>query len=495
MAYSKGNYDGPNGIHGVPIWRIGGYALNNTATNLYMVMMTFVSYYLTGFVGASTVLAGSFAMIMRIWDGVTDPFVGMIVDRTNGKFGKNRPFMVLGDAILFIASFIMFNITAKLPMGARLPFFFVVAAIYYIGYTFQCVVTKSAQSCLTNDPKQRPIFALFDGFYNVSILAVLQMYITGPLISKYGEMTSQGLFTELQLTVGVVAAIFTLIAVISIAPKDNAKYFGTGQTQTIGFKDYADVLVHNRAIQMLVLSASTDKLGTQARSGAPSIVLYGVIAGNAALSGLLAGYMTIPNLAFLLFGVGVIATKLGQKRAMVVGSWGAVIGNALLMALWMFGDAKTLSLPGDGNFHGLTFFTVAFVLTYIVTQGLQNISGNIVIPMTADCTDYETYRSGRYVPGLMGTLFSFVDKIVSSFAPMLASVMYAAIGFTDAMPDVNTPETGALRFTTVFLSFGVVMLGSVVNLIAMKFYPLNKEKMEEIQAEVAEIKAKAAQAG
>ena len=34
--------------------------------------------------------------------------------------------------------------------------------------------------------------------------------------------------------------------------------------------------------------------------------------------------------------------------------------------------------------------------------------------MTADCADYEVYRSGRYVPGLMGTLFSFVDKLISS---------------------------------------------------------------------------------
>lgn len=55
-------------------------------------------------------------------------------------------------------------------------------------------------------------------------------------------------------------------------------------------------------------------------------------------------------------------------------------------------------------------------------------AGNIVIPMTADCADYETYRSGKYVPGLMGTLFSFVDKIVSSFAPMIAGLVFAEDG-------------------------------------------------------------------
>ena len=42
-----------------------------------------------------------------------------------------------------------------------------------------------------------------------------------------------------------------------------------------------------------------------------------------------------------------------------------------------------------------------------------------IIPMIADCTDYEMYRSGRFVPGMMGTMFSFIDKIISSFSAMI----------------------------------------------------------------------------
>ncbi len=148
-------YRGENGIHRVPLWRIGGFALNNTATNLYLFLMNYVSYYLVGFVGVVFTVAGSFSMMMRIWDGVTDPFIGFVVDKTNGKFGKNRPFMVIGNAILLVTSFILFHVTHKLPesMPIRFGFFIVISAIYYVGYTFQCVVTKSAQTCLTNDPK------------------------------------------------------------------------------------------------------------------------------------------------------------------------------------------------------------------------------------------------------------------------------------------------------------------------------------------------------
>lgn len=104
MKNDTSKYYGENGIHRVPLWRIGGFALNNSATNLYLFFMGYVAYYLTGFVGIAVVAASSFSMIMRLWDGVTDPFIGFVVDKTNGKFGKNRPFMVIGQAILCITS-------------------------------------------------------------------------------------------------------------------------------------------------------------------------------------------------------------------------------------------------------------------------------------------------------------------------------------------------------------------------------------------------------
>ncbi len=55
----KSKYDVGNGIHRVPTWRIAGYALNNLATNMYMMMMMYIAYFITGWVGLGVVLAGS----------------------------------------------------------------------------------------------------------------------------------------------------------------------------------------------------------------------------------------------------------------------------------------------------------------------------------------------------------------------------------------------------------------------------------------------------
>lgn len=427
---------------------------------------------------------------MRIWDGVTDPFVGSMVDKTNGRFGKNRPFMILGNVILAVTSFVMFHVTHLLPEGARFIFFIVVACVYYLGYTCQCVVTKSAQSCLTNDPKQRPLFASFDAVYNTVLFAGLAI-VAANLAASYesvGGYTSTEFFHTMWLFAAIASGVCTVLAVIAISPKDRSEFFGTGKPIKVGLKDYWDTLKNNRAIQMLVLSASTDKLASSAKTGAVNVAMFACIAGSTLLQGNVTALTTIPTCIATFLAISLLATRLGQKKAMVIGSVGGIITNLALGALWLFGDPTTMtSNPATGAFHWGYFLILHLVLT-IIQGGFQGISGNIVIPMTADCADYEVYRTGRYVPGLMGTLFSFVDKIISSLAPMTAGLVFAACGFTDHNPVMGDVATPQLRLGVVFLAYGIIILGLICNLIAMKFYPLTKEKMAELQNEIVAIK-------
>lgn len=489
-----GKTTNPSGMHRAKLWQIGGFAFNNTATNLYMFMMNFIAYYLTGYVGVGVVVASTLITTMRIWDGVTDPFIGYMVDKTNSKFGKNRPFMVIGNVILAVGSFILLHVTHLLPTGARFIFFVLIYMVYIIGYTFQCVVTKSAQSCLTNDPKQRPLFSIFDGVYNTIVFALIPIFVSSYLVPKHGGFNA-AFFHEFWCYVAAASGILTCIAIYCISSKDRLEYFGTGKVVKIGFKDYWEVLKNNRAIQMLVVAASTDKLASSVRSNSTiGVILYAIICGNYALSGAVADYTSVPNMLILFFGVGWIATRLGQRKAMLFGTWGGLIFTTLSIVLFAVGDPTQLSFPGIAGFAGWNFFTLAFLALYILGQGCMGVSGNIVIPMTADCADYEVYRSGKYVPGLMGTLFSFVDKLISSLAASIVGVMCAMIGFKETLPGVDTPYSPQLKFIGLFCFFGLILFGLICNLIAMKFYPLTREKMEEIQEKIAEIKAQAQQA-
>lgn len=529
------------GIHRAHIWEIGLYALNNTSTNIYLTLVGYISYYLVGIVGVGVVLAGSIVTIMRIWDGVTDPFVGFIVDKTNTKFGKNRPFIVIGNLILFGTTWFMFNIIPTMNTSIRFPVFILIYMVYIIGYTCQCVVTKSAQTCMTNDPKQRPIFAMFDTVYNLLAMSVIiPVYMSGTLqpgytlhmnvpeeadkiaklieqtphleslmeADKSGVMTLSAfynpeMFQFMQLLFGGIAAVFAVCAIIGLWRKDRQEYFGTGKPQLITFKDYADVMAHNRGIQMLVFAASSDKLSSTMKSNSTVMIcLFGIICGNYALMGSNAAITAVPTVVLSLLGMGIIARNMGQKKALIVGTIGSLASAAGLLALMVFGDPTSMSLPEFSLTNPATWanlfslsswslFGVLFVLIYCLMAGFSGIAGSIVIPMTADCADYEVYRSGKYVPGLMGTLFSFVDKIISSFASTFVSLLFAAIGFTAALPTVETKYSTGIFWVTMACFIGAPVVGWLCNVVAMKFYPLSKEKMEEIQDRIAEIKAEA----
>lgn len=529
---------GSNGVHRAKLWEIGFYALNNTSTNLYMSLMAYITYYLVGIIGVGVVLAGSFVTIMRVWDGVTDPFVGMVVDKTNSKFGKNRPFIVIGNLILFSTTFLMFHFVPNLGSSVRFIVFIIIYLVYILGYTAQCVVTKSAQSCLTNDPKQRPIFSMFDVVYNlVAMSVVIPVYMSGTLIPKYtlnsvdnaAELSAllekiptlanvltekdgmsilsgfynPGMFRHLHLIIAAFAAVFAVLAIIGLWRKDRPEYFGTGKVQKVTFKDYADVLAHNRGIQMLVVAASSDKLSLTMQTNATVMVcLFGVICGNYDYFGSQSAIAAIPTVILSLLGMGVIARNLGQKKALIVGTVGSLASAACMLLLFLFGTPTSLVLPifsltkpatWGSLFVGVNWsmFGFLYILFWCLMKGFSGIASSIVIPMTADCADYEVYRSGKYVPGLMGTLFSFVDKIISSLAATFVSVMFALIGFKSTLPTVETPYTSGLFWVTMACFLGAPAIGWILNVIAMKFYPLSREKMVEIQERIVEIKAEA----
>ena len=93
---------------------------------------------------------------------------------------------------------------------------------------------------------------------------------------------------------------------------------------------------------------------------------------------------------------------------------------------------------------------------------------------------------------MMGTLFSFVDKLISSFATTIVAFGVATIGFTERMPDVTDVSNPQIFWMTMFLFIGMPMLGWIIGLIAMKFYPLDDRKMQEVQEEIIRTKLEAA---
>lgn len=156
------------------------------------------------------------------------------------------------------------------------------------------------------------------------------------------------------------------------------------------------------------------------------------------------------------------------------------VGVLVLLLLWKEGvPSRNLSLLSDGSVS-VNLYTVLFIILFGIGYGAYYSTADMPIPMVADCSDYETYRSGKYIPGIMGTLFSLVDKLVSSLSATVVGIAVSIIGIQN-LPTAETPYSSGMNAVVIILFCIVPMLAWAVTLIAMKGYALTGEKMRQIQ--------------
>lgn len=541
-------------------WQIALFPFNNAATNVYFAFYNYFVYWavlaLTGStagaiggvvvssvvaIGVST-FASLFAPLMRVFDGVTDPVLGGMMDKTKTKLGKFRPFMIIGNAMLAFSVIVMM-LVSQLANGIiwlQWVLYIVSYIIYVLGYTCQCAVTKAGQTCLTNDPKQRSQFVIWNMIGMIGSIVLVNVMAGGVLTNEsicqkgiifYEEVAANGgktvseIIAELGANaskytavldslnpdatyvylcgaaygaqfynimvpfVVVVSAIYTIMAVAAIWEKDRPEFWGVA-SEPAKIKDYIGILKGNKEIRWLVLSSGLNKLAsTVATSGTVAFLLYGCLMGD--YNGL---YIPFYALCFVFMGIFFLwgsktAGRKGQKRGVAqftVFAFLFYIGVLIMLCIYDPANAAThLSLFSmEGGFHlTINAYTIFFIILYGCGYGAFNCCDNLTIPMVADCTDYETYRSGKYVPGIMGTIFSLVDKLISSLQTLLLQLFIVVlVPGLNALPGESTPYMDGMQLSCIICFCVLPMLAWLVTTFCMTRYGLSGKKLQEVQA-------------
>jgi Na+/melibiose symporter-like transporter len=475
--------------------------MNNGATNVYFVLiLSYIAQFGNAVLGLAMVFASFMVTGMRVLDAITDPIIGALMDKTKTRFGKFRPFIVIGNAIMAVSVLLLYVITPMIPesvMWLRYVLFVLLYAVWVIGYTFQTSVTRSAQAVLTNDPKQRPLFTIFNTVGSLAGMGIMQ--VVGMVMawdSFAGDYNAKWYSIMTFIGIGI-SVILTVLAVIGIAEKDNEKYFGiAGQQEPVKISEYIRIIRANKPLQRLMVAGGGCKLALAiAQNVTVLIMLYGCMMGN---------YDTF-NMVFMALGYVFSAPfflltvrtsqKHGQKRSLmtyVAVALACYVGVVVLLSMWQQGNpAVNLSLFGE-NGLSINLYTVLFVLFFGVGYGAYYATADMPIPMVADCADYETYRSGKFIPGIMGTLFSLVDKLVSSLAAAVVSIALMCIGISD-LPTKVTPYADKMNIVVIVLFCIIPMIAWALTLLAMKGYSLDGKRIKTIQAVNAARKAAVAE--
>ena len=478
------------GVNRAKLYQLVLFPLNNGATNVYYVLvLSYIATFGSNVLALGTLFASVMVTAMRLCDAITDPIIGALMDRTNGRFGKFRPFMAIGNAIMAVSILILYGITPMIPaamMWARYAAFVGLYFVWVIGYTFQTSCTRSGQTVLTNDPKQRPLFTIFNTVGSLLGMGVMQFF--APILAKNfeGGYSSAGFFRTLAPVGIVMSIVLTILAIIGIWEKDQPKYFGIGgeKTEKVKVSEYIQIIKENKPMQRLMIAGAGTKLALSIANNTTVLcMLYGCMMG--AYDGLYLPMMVLGyvfSVPFFLLSVRT-SQKKGQKASLtkyVSVALVCYVGVFVLLALWGRGDAFHLSLLGENGF-AINLYTVLFILFFGIGYGAYYATADMPIPMVADCSDYETYRSGKYIPGIMGTLFSLVDKLVSSLSATVVGIAVTFIGL-NTLPTQYDPYTPGMNVVVIVLFCAIPMLAWAATLIAMKGYSLTGEKMKEIQA-------------
>lgn len=465
------------------------FPLNNGATNVYYVLvLSYIATFGNNVLGIGMIFASFLVTGMRLFDAVTDPIIGALMDRTNGKFGKFRPFMIIGNLIMAISIYFLYVITPCIASEneiLRYVLFIAAYAIWVIGYTFQTSATRSGQTALTNDPSQRPLFTIFNTIGSLIGMGTMQ-FIAPILAKKYEGGYSAYEFYAMMAPIGIVISIIlTIFAVIGIWEKDQAKYFGLGEEkkQKVKLSEYIEILKGNTPLQRLMVAGAGCKLALSIANNTTVLcMLYGCMMGNydgLYLPMMILGYaFSVP---FFLLSVKT-SQKKGQKASLIRYVSIALIcyvGVFVLLMLWGKSDKFVLTVF-DGKSLSLNLYSIFFILLFGTGYGAYYATADMPIPMVADCSDYETYRSGKYIPGIMGTLFSLVDKLVSSLSATVVGITVGIIGL-DTLPTQYDSYVSGMNMVVIVLFCIIPMLSWIATIIAMKGYILTGDKMKEVQ--------------
>src|SRR3954468_14336325 len=178
-----------------------GYAAGDAANNLAFSMSSmFLLIYYTDVVGISAAAVGTMFMVVRFWDAFADMFAGRVVDSTQTRWGKFRPFLLFGSLPLLLLSVAVFSVPGGLSHDGALVYAFVSYALLGFVYSLVNIPYGSMATAMTQRSEERAKLATFRVFgSNITILMLA--LVVAPQIKSSDDLQRSLTITTLAFVV------------------------------------------------------------------------------------------------------------------------------------------------------------------------------------------------------------------------------------------------------------------------------------------------------
>jgi GPH family glycoside/pentoside/hexuronide:cation symporter len=430
-----------------------GYGLGDAASNFYWQMfMNFLLFFYTDVFGISAAAAGTMFLIVRIWDTVNDPMMGLIADRTESKWGKFRPWLIWGALPIGIIGVLTFT-TPGFGMSGKLIYAYITYTLMIMAYTVVNIPYSALMGVMTPDSLERTSLSSYRFVLAMAATFVVQG-ATLPLVKVLGG-ESQAAGFQRTLMVYSVAAIALFYLTFRLT-KERVK---PPKEQKTSLKNDLRDLSHNGPWLVMFLIGIFALTYNCIRSGAV-IYYFKYYVGRESLTS-----------AFMMAGTAAVIVGI-----MLTNFFAARIGKRNLYITLM---AVTTVLTTLFYFVPRENIAAVFGLHIAISFFLAP-TAPLIWAMYADTADYSEWKWKRRATGLVFSAASFAQKMGYTIGGALAGWLLAYFGFK-----ANAVQTEATQNGIRLLISVIPAVGSALAAATACFYTLDEPLMKRIEADLA----------
>ena len=445
----------------------------------YIISMYF-TVFLTNVVGMDLQHATFIIMLATIWDGINDPLMGIITDRTRSKYGRHRRYLLWSIPILVVAYSMLWNsfgLDAKEHPTVCVMYYAFAYILYKTAYTMIEVPHTAMLPTLAPEYNKRTQYTSVSYIFNsvgmipsyIILLIFLSVFGSSGTLSKDSKMPF--MLTGVVLSIVYACAVFATFKTVKEPsslddkpPKLDLRFAIDEYVQVFRSKAFRDYFSMSFFWQMARSFYSTSSIYfiTYLANLYKYYPIYNTFAG------------VFESLAFPLNYA--LTMKKGKSKC------GAVVTPFMIIGLGLLLFVKTGSPEGNSSIIPLVLMILGGAVLYPFGMSGLGFVGNNVMP---DLTDVDELITGRRREGVISTCNTMVKQVVGGVMTFLVGTVLKYFGLVTGNEGVYIQQNDTAILGIRFCVSILPMISAVVAYLLLKRFKMTKDDHTMIRAAIA----------
>lgn len=443
MIFSK--FTNVNASEKITVKERLAYGCGDFSSNImYSAMAAFLMFYYTDYIGVSAAVVGSIMLFSRIFDGISDLIMGVIIDRTKSPFGKARIWILRLVIPYAIGTVLLFSVPAGWSEVAKYVYiFFSYNIAFTVLFTGINLPYATLTALMTQDQYERSVLSIFR-----MILATCgTLFIktcTLPVVKFFGDDARAWTYTfvvfgALEIITFMITFLFTRERVNTSEDKRMSIPI------SLGFK----ALVKNKYWFMATLNLVLIFIA-QGVNGSSEVYYAKEVLGNGNLVGTFSVALQVTQIVCMFFIAGFVK-KFGKRDVLMTGAAIMIVGYGIM---------------------GIGAERLPVLIAGCMLRGVGNAGiSACMFAMVTDTIEYGEWKTGIRTEGLINSAASFGQKIGNGLSNVVMGAILAAGGYVGTAATQTASAISAIKVSYIY----VPIVLTVAQIIVLAFYHLDKE--------------------